>query len=65
MQFPQYRVEALAGYTRHTTKRGLRAFLRAIGFNRRYIELLTKQTVVFTPLTAKLAPSRIVWTEEG
>ena len=65
MAVPQHRVEALAGYTRSTTKKGLRAFLGAIGFYRRYVQLLAEHTAVLSPLTAKLAPSRIVWTEEG
>jgi len=65
MSVPQHRVEVLTSYTRPTTKKGLRAFLGAIGFYRQYVELLAKQTVVLTPLTAKLAPSKIVWTEEG
>ena len=65
MSVPQHRVEALARYTRPTVKKGLRAFIVAIGFYRRYVELLVKQTAVLTPLTVKLAPSKIVWTEEG
>ena len=65
MSVPQHRVEALAGYTRPTTKKGLCAFLGAIGFYRRYVELLAEEMAVLTPLMAKLAPSKIVWTEEG
>ena len=65
MSVPQHRVEALAGYTRPTTKKGLRAFLGAIGFYRRYVELLAEHTAVLSPLTAKLAPSKIMWTKEG
>ena len=64
MSVPQHRVEALATYSKLSTKKGLRAFLGAIGFYRRYIELLAKDTAVLTPLTSKLAPSKIVWTEE-
>ena len=65
MAIPQHRVEALAGYTRPTTQKGLRAFLGAIGFYRRYVQLLAEHTAVVSPVTTKLAPSRIVWTEEG
>ena len=64
MSILQHRVEALAKYSKPSIKKGLRAFLGAIGFYRRYIELLSKQTAVLTPLTSKLAPSKIVWTEE-
>ena len=58
-------MEVLANYTKPTTKKGLRTFLGAIGFYQRYVELLADQTAVLTPLMAKLAPSKIVWTEEG
>ena len=64
MSVPQHRVEALATYSKPSTKNGLRAFLGAIVFYRRYIELLVKDTAVLTLLTSKLAPSKIVWTEE-
>ena len=65
MSVPRHRVEALASFTKPTTKKGLKSFLGAIGFYRRYIELLASQTAILTPLTTKLAPSKIVWTEEG
>ena len=64
MSIPQHRVEALAAYTKPCTKKGLRSFLGAVGFYRRYVEQLAEQTAVLTPLTSKLAPSRVVWTEE-
>jgi len=62
MALPEHRVEALSNYTKPTTKRGLRAFLGAISFYRRYVKRLASQTAVLTPLTAKAAPSRLVWT---
>ena len=65
MSVPAHRAEALATYSRPTTKKGLRAFLGAVGFYRRYVELLAKHTAILTPLTAKLAPSKIVWTRKG
>ena len=64
MSVPQHRVESLATYSKPCTKKGLRAFLGAIGFYCWYIELLAKHTAVLTSLTSKLAPSRIVWTDE-
>ena len=65
MAVPEHRAEALANYSRPTTKKGLRSFLGAVGFYRRYVELLAKHTAILSPLTAKLAPSRIAWTKEG
>ena len=50
---------------RPMTKNGLIAFLGAIGFYRRYVELLAEHTAVLSSLMAKLAPSKIVWTEES
>ena len=64
MSIPQHRVEALAAYTKPCTKKGLRSFLGAVGFYRRYVVQLAEQTAVLTPLTSKLAPSHVVWTEE-
>ena len=58
------RVEALTNYTRPTTKKGLRSFLGAISFYRRYVEKLASQTTVLSPSTSKLAPSKVLWTTE-
>jgi len=65
MSLPSHRAEALSTYTQPTTKRGLRAFLGAIGFYRRYVQRLASQTAILTPLTSKAAPSKVVWTQEG
>ena len=65
MTVPEHRVEALANYSRPTTKRGLRAFLGSISFYRRYLRHLASQTALLTPLTAKQAPQRVEWSEEG
>ena len=65
MSVPEHRVVALAQYSKPVTKKGLRAFLGSVGFYRHYVELLAKHTAILTPLMAKLAPSKIVWTEEG
>ena len=64
MSIPQHRAEALAAYTKPSTKKGLRSFLGVIGFYRRYVVLLAEQTAVLSPLTAKLAPFRVIWKEE-
>jgi len=65
MALPEHRAEALSSYSIPTTKRGLRAFLGSISFYRCYVQRLASQTAVLTPLTAKAAPSKVVWTEEG
>ena len=59
MSVPQHRVEALAKYTRPSMKKDLRAFLGVIEFYRRYIEHLSKQIAILTPLTSKVAPSKM------
>ena len=65
MAVPEHRAEALANYSRPTTKNGLRSLLGAVGFYHRYVELLAKHTAILSLLTVKLAPSRIVWTKQG
>ena len=65
MSVPKHRVEMLTNFTKPTTKKGLRSFLGAIGFYKRYIDLLAAQTAVFTPLTTSQAPPRIIWAKES
>jgi len=65
MSLLSHRAEALKQYTKPTTKKGLRAFLGAVGFYRRYVQRLAEQTAVLTPHTSKAAPSRVVWSREG
>ena len=62
MTIPDKRVEALRTYTRPTTKKGLRSFLGAVSFYRRYVQLLAKDTAVLSPATSKLAPAKVSWT---
>ena len=64
MMLPDHRAEARGNYSQPTTKKGLQAFLGAIDFYRRYVELLASQTAVQT-LRAKQAPSKVVWMMEG
>ena len=64
MTIPAKKVEALTNYTNPTTKKGLRSFLGAISFYRRYVEKLASQTAVLSPSTSKLAPSKVLWTTE-
>ena len=64
MTIPAKRAEALTNYTRPTTKKGLRSFLGAISFYRRYVEKLASQIAVLSPSTSKLAPSKVLWTTE-
>jgi len=48
MTVPQHRVKALIEYTRPRIKKGLISFLGAIGFYRRYIQLLAPEMAVLT-----------------
>ena len=63
MSIPEKRVE-LAKYTRPTTQWGLRSFLGAISFCRRYVELLAAETAILSPSKSRLPPSRVLWTRE-
>ena len=64
MTIPQKRAEALLHYTKPTTKRGLRSFLGAVSFYRRYVQLLATDTAVLSPATSKSAPAKVAWTED-
>ena len=44
MSVPEHRLEALASYSRPVTKKGLRAFLGAVGLYRRYVDLLARHS---------------------
>jgi len=56
MALPAHRAEAFKSYTRPTSKKGLRSFLGAVSFYRRYIHQLASQTAKLTPLTSKDVP---------
>jgi len=62
MSLPSHRAEALADYTKPTT-RGLRAFLGAIGFYRCYVRQFANHTAMLTPLIFKSASSKVVTLE--
>jgi len=65
MALPAHRAEAFRNYSRPITKKGLRSFLGAVSFYRRYIHRLATHTAVLTPLTSKLAPAKVVWSQAG
>jgi len=65
MALPEHRAEAFKQYEKPKTKKGLRSFLGAVSFYRRYIKMLASQTAKLTPLTSKLAPAKVVWSREG
>ena len=62
---PEKRVEAIRGYTKPLTKKGLRDFLGVASFYRRYVEKLAEETAMLSPATSKAAPSRIIWIGGG
>jgi len=65
MALPRHRAEAFRNYQLPTTKKGLRSFLGAVSFYRRYVKMLAMHTAILTPLTSRLAPSKVVWSSEG
>ena len=64
MTIPEDRARAIGEYRRPITKKGMRSFVGAVGFYRKYVEMLAKETAVLSPATSKSAPNRIQWTEE-
>jgi len=65
MALPRHRAEAFKKYSLPTTKKGLRSFIGAVSFYRRYVKQLASETAKLTPLTSKLAPLKVVWSREG
>jgi len=65
VEFSEHRAEAFRNYSLPKTKKGLRSFLGAVSFYRRYLRQLASETAKLTPLTSKLAPSKVVWSREG
>ena len=63
MSIPKARIQALKSYVKPTTKRGLRSFLGAISFYRKFAKDLAKYTAHLSPCTSKSAPSKVIWTE--
>ena len=63
MSIPKARIQSLQSYVKPTTKRGLRSFLGAISFYRKFARDLAKYTARLTPATSKSAPPKVIWTD--
>ena len=63
MSIPKARIESLRNYVKPTMKRGLRSFLGAISFYRKFAKDLAKYTGHLSPCTSKSAPPKVVWTD--
>jgi len=59
MALPEHRAEAFKTYSLPSTKKGLRSFIGAVSFYRRYVKHLATETAVLTPLTSKLASGHL------
>ena len=63
MAIPKARIQSLREYVKPVTKRGLRAFLGAVSFYRKFARDLAKHTAILTPATSKSAPPKVTWTD--
>ena len=63
MSIPKARIQALRTYVKPVTKRGLRSFLGAISFYRKFAKDLAMHTAKLTPSTSKSAPPKVEWTD--
>ena len=63
MAIPKARIQSLREYVKPVTKRGLRSFLGAVSFYRKFARDLAKHTAILTPATSKSAPPKVTWTD--
>ena len=63
MSIPKARIESLKSYVKPVMKRGLRSFLGAISFYRKFAKDLASYTARLTPSTSKSAPPKVNWTD--
>ena len=59
---PEYRVQAMKDYLQPVTRKDLRAYLRSVGYYRRFIDGFAKLSSSLTPATSFREPGRIQWT---
>ena len=65
MSVPEARTKAIRDYKRPVTRKGLRSFLGdVVGFYRRYLHMLAKETALLSPAASKLAPTLVSWSKE-
>ena len=63
ISIPKARTEAIKQYIRPVTKRGLRSFLGAVSFYRKFAKNLARHTALLTPATSKSASPKVTWTD--
>ena len=63
ISIPKTRTEAMRQFVRPVTKRGLRSFLGAVSFYRKFAKNLARHTALLSPSTSKSAPPKVLWTD--
>ncbi len=61
---PQSRCLSFKNYGKPTTKKGLRTFLGAIGFYRKFVSGFAALSSALTPATHLKAPQKVNWTQD-
>jgi len=63
LAIPEDRVEVFRNMSRTSTKKGLKSFLGAIGFYRKFIDHFADYSVDLSPATARDVLTKVKWTE--
>ena len=61
---PEARAKAIRDIKRPVTRKGLRSLFGVVGFYRRYLHMLAKETALLSPATSKLARTLVSWCKE-
>ena len=63
ISIPKTRTDAMKQFVKPVTKRGLRSFLSAVSFYRKFAKNLARHTALLSPSTSKSAPPKVLWTD--
>lgn len=58
------KIQAVQDFNTPKTKQDVRSFLGLSGYYRRFIPAFSASTAVLSDLTRKMAPAKVIWTEE-
>ena len=63
ISIPKTRTDAMKQFVKPVTKRGIRSFLGAVSFYRKFAKNLARHMALLSPSTSKSAPPKVLWTD--